>query len=181
MSKTYISKEKFQVIWGKIVELFVAKEAGKGLSSNDYDDTAVAEVAKIAGKADKATSLSGYGITDAYTKDEVDTVVDGLRTDMSSVYKVKGSVAFADLPTDGMVAGDVYNVTDDFTVIAGFISYVDGADTQKSYPAGTNIVYTADGWDCLAGTYDFSNFMQKSDIVDITEDEINAICVLPTV
>ena len=181
MSKTYISKEKFQVIWGKIVELFVAKEAGKGLSSNDYDDTAVAEVAKIAGKADKATSLSGYGITDAYTKDEVDDAVNSLRADISSVYKVKGSVAFADLPTEGMVAGDVYNVTDEFTVVAGFVCYEDGAETQKAYPAGTNVVYTAAGWDCLAGTYDFSNFMQKSDIVDITEDEINTICVLPTV
>ena len=89
MSKTYISKEKFAIIWGKITSLFVAKEIGKGLSTNDYDNAAVAEVAKIAGKADAATSLSGYGITDAYTKDEIDTTVNGLKADMASVYKVK--------------------------------------------------------------------------------------------
>ena len=33
--------------------------------------------AAIAGKADKSTTLSGYGITDAYTKSEVDALVSG--------------------------------------------------------------------------------------------------------
>ena len=47
----------------------------------------------VNGKADKATTISGYGITDAYTKTEVDAKV-------ASVYKYKGSVANEDaLPT----------------------------------------------------------------------------------
>lgn len=33
----------------------------------------------ISGKADKATTLAGYGITDAYTTDEVDTAVQGAK------------------------------------------------------------------------------------------------------
>lgn len=55
-------------------------------------------------KADKATTLAGYGITDAYTKSEIDSKI-------SSVYKFKGSVEdVEDLPADGNTVGDVYNV-----------------------------------------------------------------------
>jgi hypothetical protein len=58
----------------------------------------------IANKAEKATTLAGYGIADAYTKDEVDAKV-------ASVYRFKGSVeTFDALPTEGLVEGDVYNV-----------------------------------------------------------------------
>lgn len=158
-----------------LVDSKVAKEAGKGLSTNDYDDAAVEEVAKIANKADKATTLSGYGITDAYTKTEVDTEINQIKSDIASVYKVKGTVAFADLPKEGMVAGDVYNVTNSFTADTTFVTGEQGLE----YPAGTNVVWTAAGWDCLAGTYDFSGFALKSELpVDITEAQINEICVL---
>lgn len=56
-------------------------------------------------KADKATTLAGYGITDAYTKEEVDGLVAG-------AFHFKGTVAdVASLPTEGVIAGDVYHVT----------------------------------------------------------------------
>lgn len=65
----------------------VDKVSGKGLSTNDYtteektklagienyDDTQVR--ALITGKADKATTLAGYGISDAYTRSEVDAAI----------------------------------------------------------------------------------------------------------
>lgn len=58
-------------------------------------------------KADKATTLAGYGITDAYTKTEVDAK-------LASVFDWKGSVAtVADLPATGNKSGDVYHVTAD--------------------------------------------------------------------
>lgn len=38
-----------------------------------YDDTALAT--EVAGKADSATTLAGYGITDAYTKAQTDTAI----------------------------------------------------------------------------------------------------------
>lgn len=56
-----------------------------GIGSNDLHADVVASLAKadsalqaadVENKADKATTLEGYGITDAYTKDEVDTAVD---------------------------------------------------------------------------------------------------------
>ena len=39
----------------------------------------------ISGKADKATSLSGYGITDAYTKTEINTMVGNIETLLQGV------------------------------------------------------------------------------------------------
>lgn len=57
-------------------------------------------------KADVATTLAGYGITDAYTKTEIDNK-------MTSAMHYKGSVATAaDLPASNNEAGDFYNVVD---------------------------------------------------------------------
>lgn len=137
-----------------------------------------ADKAKVDGMettyAKKSTTLAGYGIGDAYTKTAADAAIKkAVDTAVAGVYKIKGSIAFAKLPTQGMVVGDVYNITDDFTTTEAF---VEGAGKQCK--AGSNVVYTADGWDVMAGTYDFSDFVMKSDIQFLTEDEINAICVL---
>jgi len=71
----------------------------------------------------KPTSISGYGITDAYTKTEIDNKI-------ASVYKYKGSVAtYAGLPTEDLVIGDVYNVTN----------------------SGVNYAWTGTEWDDIGG------------------------------
>lgn len=58
-------------------------------------------------KADKATTLAGYGITDAYTKTEVDNLI-------STVFTFKGTKAtVAELPSSGNKVGDVWHVTED--------------------------------------------------------------------
>lgn len=55
-------------------------------------------------KADKATTLAGYGITDAYTKTQVDQKLTG-------GMHYKGSVqTVADLPASGNEIGDFYNI-----------------------------------------------------------------------
>ena len=55
-------------------------------------------------KADKATTLAGYGITDAYTKAQVDQKLTG-------GMHYKGSVqTVADLPASGNQVGDFYNI-----------------------------------------------------------------------
>lgn len=70
-----------------------------------------------------------------YTKEQVDAKV-------SSVYKVKGSIANYDsLPTDANV-GDVYNVLD----------------------TGVNYVWTTDGWDALGGAVDLTDYAKKDDL-----------------
>ena len=89
----------------------------------------------VNGKANKATTISGYGITDAYTKTEVDAKV-------SSVYKYKGSVANESaLPTEGQVVGDVYNLED----------------------TGMNVAWTGEGWDKLGSVVDLTPYLTKED------------------
>lgn len=36
-------------------------------------------------KANKSTTLSGYGITDAYTKDEIDNMIGNMETIISTI------------------------------------------------------------------------------------------------
>lgn len=186
-------------VWAEIVKNFLAKKEGEELkkkleslnipsgalaSLDEVDEEHLAEALKtlIQGKAEKAVTLAGYGIADAYSKEETysraeadSAINDAVKRAVAGVYVVKGSIAFAELPKSGMEKGFVYNITDAFTTTEAF---VEGAG--KEYPAGTNVVYTDAGWDVMAGTYDFSAFMLKSDLVDITEEEIKAICVMPS-
>lgn len=115
-----------------------------------------------------STTLAGYGITNAYTKTEIDSK-------LSSTYKAAGSSAFADLPTPAeSVLGYVYNVTDTFTTTASFI---EGAG--KTYPAGTNVAVIVSGgtyyYDVLPGFVDLSGYLLiASTITNTTIDTIVA-------
>lgn len=82
--------------------------------------------AALALKADKS---------DTYTKAQVDAKLSG-------AYKVKGSSTFEALPKDNNVVGDVYNITNAFNL------------GGKHYDAGTNVVWTEEGWDALSGSFD---------------------------
>lgn len=123
------------------------------VSQTDLDE---ALAAVLAGKADAATTLAGYGITDAYTKEE-------LNAKISAVYKPAGSVAFTDLPALAEnVLGNVYNVTNAFTTTD---SFVEGAGNK--YPKGTNVVVIKFGevykFDVLAGFVDLSGKVDKEE------------------
>lgn len=97
---------------------------------------------------------------------------------VAGAYKAKGSVAFASLPElDAATVGDVYNVTDQFSTTENFME-----GTGKTYPAGTNVVCVDAGsgtkkWDVLAGFVDLAGYVAKTDMVAITDTEIDDICV----
>lgn len=98
---------------------------------------------------------------------------------VSTVYTPKGSLVgistLTTLAASGKV-GDVYNISSEFTTTNVFIEGI-----GKKYPAGTNIVLVeVEGekkWDVLAGSVDTSGFVLKTDLVAITETEIDEICV----
>ena len=95
-------------------------------------------------KADKATTIAGYGITDAYTKTEVDAKV-------SSVYHYKGTVsAYAGLPSSGQEVGDVWNI--------------ETADSTHGIKAGDNVAWTGTEWDVLSGTVDLTPYATKDEL-----------------
>lgn len=119
------------------------------------DKTAKAASASV---ADKATSDgAGNNIASTYvTNTALEAKGYALKSDLSSVYKPKGSVAgVSNLPTNAS-EGDVYNVEAEFTY------------NSKKYPAGTNVAWvagsgsTAGYWDPLGGTVDLSSYQTKS-------------------
>lgn len=102
-----------------------AKAKEEELDNKITDHTAATNAA-LALKADKS---------DTYTKAQVDAKLSG-------AYKVKGSSTFEALPKDNNVVGDVYNITNAFNL------------GGKHYDAGTNVVWTEEGWDALSGSFD---------------------------
>lgn len=167
---------------------FVAQEEGKGLSANDFTDIqkekleslknyvlpqASADVAggvKIGAglsiTADGILSATGGGTADAvewenvvgkpadllkagdvYSKEEVDAKV-------NAVYKFKGSVEnLAALPIEGNILGDVYNLKD----------------------TGMNVAWDGSNWDYLGIDVDLSGYVQTSDLVEATDEQIDAL------
>ena len=156
------------VTGGKIsVKNGTASQKGVVQLSTAVDDTSTTKAATPSavkqaydlanGKQSPATSLAGYGITDAYTKDQVDGLV-------SSALHYKGSKdTYAELPTEGNKVGDVWNIVN--------------ADTAHDVKAGDNVAWNGEGWDVLAGTCDMSAYMLESNLVPITNAELDTICV----
>lgn len=185
---TVITLDNLTRFANKANEKFVAKEEGKVLSSNDFTNDqkekleglenyvlpqASAEVAggiKVgAGLSiteDGVLSATGGGTADAvewdnvvgkpenllqvgdvYSKDEVDAKV-------NAVYKFKGSVAnLAALPAEGNTLGDVYNLQD----------------------TGMNVAWDGSQWDYLGIDVDLSGYVQANDLVEATDEQIDAL------
>lgn len=129
-------------------------------NSNDYVTVNDLEL-QLNYKADVASTLEGYGIQDAYTKDEIDEKV-------ASVYRVKGSVENYDslpIPTEDsdiqLTIGDVYNVLN----------------------TGANYVWTENGWDKLSETLDLSPFATKEEVpkkVSELENDAGYLTAVPS-
>lgn len=122
-----------------LVETNRAK-AKEGELDNKITNHTNATNAALALKADKS---------DTYTKAQVDAKLSG-------AYKVKGSSTFEALPKDNNVVGDVYNITNAFNL------------GGKHYDAGTNVVWTEDGWDALSGSFDTTAI--ESSIQEVADD-----------
>lgn len=126
----------------------------------------------ISGKADKATTLAGYGITDAYTKTELDGK-------LSSTYKPGGNMLFANLPQpNANNLGLVYSMMDAFTTDDRFI-----ASEPTPYPIGTNVVCVQIMiedtptylYDVLSGFVDLSDYPTKPEVASQLETKQNKI------
>lgn len=182
----------------KLKSLFVAKETGKGLSTNDYTSAEKNKLAGIASGANNyslptasANTLGGVkiganltitnGVLSAnqgnvdltpYAKSADVASTYAKKSDISTVYKYKGSVdSYSALPANGMAVGDVYNVV--------------AADSANGIKAGDNVVWNGNSWDNLSGVVDLSAYAKSSDIANTymktadyptaTDDDINGL------
>lgn len=74
-----------------------------------------------------------------------------LKTDLAGLYKYKGSITSASLPTTNQIVGDTYNLT----------------DASAYGPAGTNVAWTGEAWDALGGLFVINS---------LSNDDIDTIC-----
>lgn len=88
-------------------------------------------VTSIKNKADKSTSLAGYGIDDAYTKTEVDEMFDGVASDWDSVT----SKPFSTVGTDFKTSGDKLALSENVTEKLAHIDEID-EDVNYAYENG---------------------------------------------
>lgn len=98
------------------------------------------------------TDVSAFNNDAGYqTETQVDTKIS---TALASVYRFKGSVANRSaLPSIGQQTGDVYNLED----------------------TGMNVAWDGENWDDLGGTIDLTGYVQDSDIVAVTNAEVDSI------
>lgn len=127
-------------------------------------DLAVDLANKINGKADAATTLAGYGIADAYTKTETDTAISTAVAGASHLKKVLSTAeeiaAFEAAPETANV-DTIYLLKDES---------VTGSDKYKEYTV------IGDAFVCIGDTsVDLTPYVLASDIVAITDEEINAM------
>lgn len=84
------------------------------------------------------------------------------KSDIASALKYKGSKnTYSELPSSGQNVGDVWNIVQ--------------ADSSHNIKAGDNVAWNGTSWDVLAGTVDLSGYVQDSDLVPITTQEIDEI------
>lgn len=183
----------------KLNSLFVRKETGKGLSTNDYTAAEKAKLAGVAAGANNyvlpaptASTIGGVKAGNNVTISEDGTIsaIQGQldlslyaksadidrtyakKADITTVYKYRGSVnTYAELPVNGKAVGDVYNVV--------------AADASHGIKAGDNVVWNGNAWDNLSGVVDLSayikaadadkKYMQLNNFPLSTDEEITAI------
>ena len=143
MAKSFLSKSGLTSLWSKLKEKFVAKEAGKGLSTNDYTTE---EKQKLAGLSNytlpqaSATTLGGVKVGEGL--DVAAGVLslgehDHTAADVSGLSQVATSGAYADLtgtptiPTDNsqLANGAGYQTSEQ----------VESAITEKGYQTSEQV------------------------------------------
>ena len=149
----------------RIAAKYVAKETGKGLSTNDYT---TAEKTKLTGVETGAQvnvlegiSIVGGAALEITTDTKIanlDLSAYALKSEVAGALIYKGSKdTFDELPASGNSNGDVWNVK----IAGGTDRY--GTDIK----AGDNVVWIEDtldpgnsGWDVQGGTTDLSGYVE---------------------
>lgn len=137
-----------------------------------YTDLAAALQAVISGKADAATTLAGYGITDAMTADEIRAAISA---QIGSTYRpagtIEGSALIADLLVEGNV-GKVFNISSDLAITAEnedlFANLVAGDKVKKGDDVGVVAVevegVTSYLFNDFAGFVDLSGYSTTAEM-----------------
>ena len=148
---------------------FVAVEAGKGLSTNDYTAADKDKLGTIAENAQvnviESVSVNNTPLQVTTKGVNIDLSGYAKTSDISNVYHFKGTVdTYAELPASDQAVGDVYNVTT--------------ADASNNVKAGDNVVWNGTAWDNLSGIVDMSGYVAKVEgkglsTIDVTQEMVD--------
>ena len=165
MANKYLDQNGLLYLWQKIKGGFVARESGKGLSTNDYTDAEKAQVAAVASKAPLAspdltgtptapTAAAGTNTTQiattAFVKSAVDTAIGGVsqfRFEVVAALPAAGETGIIYLVAHAHGAGDAY---DEYVWVGSAYEKIGNTDI------------------------DLSGYLLASDLVAITNAEIDA-------
>lgn len=105
---------------------YIKKSSTKNVCENLslLDEQVKTNADAVAGKATAATTLSGYGITDAYTKTEVDTALSGKAATATTLSGYGITDAYTKTETDSAITGE--------TRLSSNGNYVLAANTAKA-------------------------------------------------
>ena len=130
----------------------------KADQSNTYSKTEVdtklsgkantSDIPDVSGKADKATTLSGYGINNAYTKTQTDTLLNAKERTANKVTAVNSSASDTQYPSAKAVYQAVSTVANNGEVKANKVTAIGSGSTDTQYPSAKavyNAIQTAIG------------------------------------
>lgn len=157
-------KELFEIVSGKVDTNETNIETLTELIGNRTEGDSKSVFEKLSelanGKADKATTLAGYGITDAYTKDEADgKFLTGITVDTelngTSTNPVENRAVYAEIEAvrdeiSNVVAGDLsdalkaYVKSADVNTINDVALYNEGGAVKVEIAAGNGVEVTTD-------------------------------------
>lgn len=185
---TVITLDNLTRFANNAIEKFVAKEDGKGLSSNDFTNDQKEKLeglenyvlpqasAEVAGGIKVGAGLS---ITD----DGILSATGGGTADAVEWDNVVGK------PTDLLQAGDVYSkeeIDAKVNAVYKFKGSVEGlvalpvegntlGDVYNLQDTGMNVAWDGSKWDYLGIDVDLSGYVQAEDLIEATDEQIDAL------
>lgn len=140
----FLDKDGVVFLWGKIKGKFVAKESGKGLSTNDYTTTEKNKLAGIANGANKTivddtlSDTSTNPVQNKVVKTKIDIVENLANQANIQAGEAASAIMYGALPADvGFIykdkGGTSYGLFDDLTSFVDLSPYAKKADIVGTY------------------------------------------------
>lgn len=185
----YLDENGLVYVWGKIkgiTDTKVAKEDGKGLSTNDFDDSAKTKLANLPANA---TVVSASSVLKSGTKIGSITI-NGTETDLYCETNTNTTYSNATTAKDGLMSStdksklDSFGTADSYalkTDIANAYIYKGSVDAISNLPTdgnregdvydvksnGKNYAWNGKDWDDLGGTFSIDR---------LSNTDIDGIC-----
>jgi len=182
--KKALTKVGLQYFWSRIKTVFVAKEDGKGLSTNDLTDALVTKINE--GQANVLEAVKVNGAALEVTGKAVDVTVPTKTSDLSNDsgfitgVDVDGKIADAmgDITSFDLQKVDALPTTGEKGIIYLLANSGEGTNTHDEYVwLNRGTAESPDyGWEKLGTiSVDLSGYLLESDLEAITTEEIDEI------